>query len=156
MDNNNTTFRKGRRLPATTNITTYQNSNLSMVNSYKYLGVTLQTNGKSFTKHIKEKAAAAIASMNEVRALPRLSLETAIQLFHIKISPIMTYALEIVWEHLKKSDLKLLENVKARYLKKALCLAKNTPSRLVYELTREPFYVEEIRLRIMLPSTTQY
>ena len=58
--------------------------------------------------------------------------------------------------HLTKSDLTLLEKVKATYLKKTLYLARNVPSRLVYELTREPFYIEELRLKLLLPYTLQY
>jgi hypothetical protein len=149
------TFRKGGRLPATTQIM-YKDTELTRVNSYKYLGVTLQTNGRSFTKHFKDKTAAAIIAMNEIKVIHQLSLETAIALFHIKISPIISYTIENIWEHLSKNDLALIERVKAMYLKKVLCLAKNAPSRLTYELTRQPFYIEELRLRILLPSTREY
>jgi hypothetical protein len=149
------TFWKGGRLPATTQIM-YKDTELTRVNSYKYLGVTLQTNGSSFTKHLKDKTAAAIIAMNEIKVIRQLSIETAIALFHIKISPIMSYAIENIWEHLPKNDLALIERVKAMYLKKVLCLAKNAPSRLTYELTRQPFYIEELRLRILLTSTREY
>jgi hypothetical protein len=40
--------------------------------------------------------------------------------------------------------------------KKALCLSKYTPSRLVYDLTRELPYVEELRLESLLPATPAY
>jgi hypothetical protein len=49
------TFRKGGRLPATAQIK-HKDTELTRVNAYKYLGVTLQTNGRSFTKHIKENS----------------------------------------------------------------------------------------------------
>jgi hypothetical protein len=54
-------------------------------NKLAILGVTLQTNGRSFTKHLKDKTAAAIIAMNEIKVIHQLSLETAIALFHIKI-----------------------------------------------------------------------
>ncbi|PSN45906.1 hypothetical protein C0J52_20521 [Blattella germanica] len=44
-----------------------------------------------------------------------------------------------------------LEAVKSRFLKAALGVSKHTKSRLVYELAREPFFIEDLRMR--LPST---
>jgi hypothetical protein len=149
------TFRKGGRLPATTHIK-HKDTELTRVNAYKYLGVTLQTNGRSSTKHIKDKTAAAIIAMNEIKVIRQLSIETAIALFHIKISPIISYAIDNIWEHLSKNDLALIERVKATYLKKVLCLAKNAPSRITYELMRQPLYIEELRTRILLPATRAY
>lgn len=45
---------------------------------------------------------------------------------------------------------------KSHLLKRVLCLSKFTPSRLVYELAREPFYIEELRLKLLLPATEAY
>ena len=72
-------------------------------------------------------------------------METALRLFRLKITSIATYGLEIIWEYLTKRDFMELERIKATLLKKAMCLSKYTPSRLVYELTKEPFYIEELR-----------
>jgi hypothetical protein len=69
---------------------------------------------------------------------------------------VATYGLENIWVHLKKKQLERLEKLKATFLKKALCLSKYTPSRLVYELTREVPYVQELRLESLLPSTPAY
>lgn len=46
-----------------------------------------------------------------------------------------------------------MEKVKARFLKAALGLSKFTPSRLVYELARETFLIEDNRLRYLLAPT---
>ena len=48
--------------------------------------------------------------------------------------------------------------MKARYLKKkkASGLSKHALSRSVYELTKEPFHIEELRLKLDLPSTRSY
>jgi hypothetical protein len=86
------TFRKGGRLPPMTQIK-HKDTELTGVNAHKYLGVTLQINGRSFTKHIKDKTAAAIIAMNEIKVI-QLSIKTAIALFHIKISPIISYAID--------------------------------------------------------------
>jgi hypothetical protein len=94
--------------------------------------------------------------MNEIKAIRQLSIETAIALFHIKISSIISYATDNIWEYLSKNDLALIERVKATYLKKVLCLAKNAPSRITYELMKQPFYIEELRTIILLPSTREY
>lgn len=56
--------------------------------------------------------------------------------------------------HEKK--LQELESLKARFLKRALCVSKYTPSRLVHVLTRETFLVEDLRLQHMLPATEVY
>lgn len=149
------TFRNGGRLPSTLKIL-HGDTQLARVSQFKYLGVTLQTSGKSFAKHVKDRVNAAISAMSDIKLLQKLSIQTSISLFHIKISPIMTYGIEIIWDHLTKTDLALIEKVKSIFLKKTLCLSKTTPSRLVYELTREPFYLEELRLKFQLPSTAQY
>jgi hypothetical protein len=49
---------------------------------------------------------------------------------------------EQIWDHLTVNDLTTLENVKATYLKRALCLSRFTASRLAYTMAREPFIVE--------------
>ena len=68
----------------------------------------------------------------------------------------MTYGLQIVWKNLRKRDLQELERVKAVYLKKVLCVSKYTLSRLVYVMSRESFFVEEIRHQRLLPFTAEY
>ncbi|KAJ4438210.1 hypothetical protein ANN_14149 [Periplaneta americana] len=55
-----------------------------------------------------------------------------------------------------ESNLKDLEKVKAAYLKRVLGLSRFTPSRIVYELTREPMLLEDLRLQFLLPSVSAY
>jgi hypothetical protein len=50
----------------------------------------------------------------------------------------------------------MLESVKSRFLKRALCLSKYTKSRLVYELTEENFYVTELQSKFKLPVTENF
>jgi hypothetical protein len=64
------------------------------VNSFRYLGVTLQTSGKTFKQNVKEMASAALRAMYNIENLKPLYLETAIKLFAAKISLILTYGLE--------------------------------------------------------------
>jgi hypothetical protein len=53
-------------------------------------------------------------------------------------------------------DLKIMENIKASYLKKILGISRHRPSRYVYLLTREPFLIEDLRNSLLLPSTDAY
>ena len=66
-------------------------------------------------------------------------------LFQLKVTPITTYELDISWEHLTKRNLEDIERVKATFLKRAFYLSKTTPSRLVYVLARQSFYIEDLR-----------
>ena len=129
---------------------------LTTVTHFKYLGVVFQTPGNVFTLHVKERAVAAVKAMNDIKKLSKLSFSTAIKLFHAMISPIATYGLENIWIHLTKRQVAELEKVKATYLKKAMCLFKYTPNRMVYILAREQFYIEELRFTMLLPNTKGY
>ena len=81
-----------------------------------------------YTKHIEDRLAAATIAINCVKNLHRISLNTAMTLFQQKVTPIMMYGLDIIWEHLTKRNLEYIERVKATFLKRALCLSKTTPS----------------------------
>ena len=48
--------------------------------------------GKICTMHIKERGAAAIKAMFDIKMLHKLSLGTALHLFYIKVVPIVSYA----------------------------------------------------------------
>ena len=78
------------------------------------------------------------------------------KIFKAKIIPILTYGVHIIWESLKKRDLKTWEGVKATYLKKALGVSKYTPSRLVYLLASEPYLIEELHYTLLLTRTEAY
>lgn len=144
-------FRKGGRLAIDDNIL-HDKNKLEIVNSFKYLGVTLQTTG-SFRIHIKERTVAALKAIYDIQHIQKLSLKTAILLFNTKILPTLTYGLTLIWEKLNKKDLHSIEGVKAKFLKTAMGVSKYTPSRLIYELAREPFLIEELRTLVPLPST---
>lgn len=150
------TFRKGGRVSNKEKITDQNGEVLNNVNKFKYLGMTLQIQGRNFTVHVKERVAAAVAAMSNINLLNRHSIKTALQLFKLMITPIIAYGLELIWEHLSKRNLAALERVKSIYLKKALCLSKYSLSRLTYEMVKEPFYIEDLRLEMLLPSTTAY
>ena len=146
------TFRKGGK-PATFYI---DERPLKSVSDVKYLGIILQTTGYVFTRHIQDRLNAAIRAINDIKHLNKLSIRTALKLFQLKIIPVAAYGLENIWSHLKMKHLEQLEKLKATFLKKALCVSKYTPSRLVYELTGELFFIEELRFQLLLPTTSAY
>ena len=92
--------------------------------------------------------------MHDVKFIRELSLETAMALFKSKILPILTYGIEVIWTHLNERNLATLESVKSTYIKRAIGVAKNTRSRLVYLLARETFLIEDLRTIFPQPNTT--
>lgn len=139
------TFQKGGRRTRNQQVTT-DGEAIPTTRIYKYLGLTLQTTGRTYTEHITDRTTAAIRAMYAIPNLRNLSITTAMRIFQAKINPMITYAFEIIWEKLSKNNLRNIEQVKARYLKLILGLPKNAPSRLAYELSGEMFFLEEIRL----------
>ena len=129
---------------------------LKVTNSFRYLGVTIQVTVRAFVIHIKERLVAAVHTINEIRCQTDMSLVSAMKLFDAKIWPTCTYGLEIMWEYLTPTQLRNVELLKARFLKRTLGLSKYTPSRLVYVLSRETFFIEDLRTRLLLCYTDSY
>ena len=86
------TFRKGGK-PANSDTIRYGNKTSANVSHFKYLGIPLQASGKVYTKHIKDRLAAAMITINCIKNLHRISLNKAMALFKLKVMPIMTYEL---------------------------------------------------------------
>ena len=149
------TFRNGGR-GAANDIIYLGTEPLTIVNTFKYLGLTLQTTARSFRVHTKSRAAAATKAMFDIKSITKLSLETATALFDAKIVPIATYGIDITWDKLSLKDFATLEAVKSRFLKAALGVSKYTKSRLIYELAKETLFVEDLRLKFSLPFTVNW
>jgi hypothetical protein len=147
-------FKNGERLSADDEIYC-RGQPLRKKNMYKYLGITIQVTGKSFSVHIQERLIAAVRCINDIKNLQLLSLKTAIRLFEVKVLPTLTYGLEIIWDHLAVKQLESLESLKARYLKRTMGLSKYTPSRLEYALARETFLLDDLMLKHLLPRTSE-
>mgnify|MGYP007063903301 CR=1 FL=1 len=121
------TFRKAGRASISDTLILNQEP-LKSTNSFKYLGITLQTRENTFGYHIQEKSVAAIRAIYSLNNLSRLSLDTAMTLFNAVITPIATYGIDLIWEDLTLSDLTKLERIKARFLKCALRVDRTAPS----------------------------
>ena len=110
----------------------------------------------SFAYHIQERSTAAIKAINGMKNLKQLSTTTAMTLFKNMITPIVTYGIEIVWQKLTVKDLERIEKVKASFMKRVMGVGMNAPSRMAYVLMGELFFIEELRLSGMLPTTKPY
>ena len=104
----------------------------------------------------KERLAAAIRSISDIRLIHRMSLETAMKPFRTKVLPTLTYELEEIWDHLSRRQLQELESLKPRYLKSELGVSKFALSRYVYVLARETFLNEDLRTQMLLQHTAAY
>ena len=68
-------FRKGGRLAQTDEIYC-RGVPLRKKNFYKYLGITVQLTGKTFSIHILERLNATVRSISNIEHLQRISLKT--------------------------------------------------------------------------------
>ena len=148
-------FRRGGRVAKNDHFKCGETA-LEIVPSFKYLGVTLQTTGTTFTMHIQDRTTAATNASYDIPNLQRLSLPTAMTLFRIKVAPVATYGIQIIWPHLTMKNLRRLENVKARYIKRALSLSKYTRNSYAYLIANETYFIEDIRITFNLQRTQAY
>jgi hypothetical protein len=129
---------------------------IERVTAFTYLGIVFQPSGISFNRHVEKRLRAALFATYNIRELNNLSVETALKLFELKVSPIASYGIEIIWPHLTKLDLENIERVKTRYLKRVLGLSKYIRSRFVYELVDTDLFVSDLKLKFSLPETEVY
>jgi hypothetical protein len=149
-------FRKGGRL-ARDDVILIDGKPIEFVKSFTYLGVTIASNGKSFREHIATRVSKALTCAScDLKNPSRLSLPTALKLFDLKVAPVATYAIPVIWKYLSVSDLLSLDRVKTAYLKRVMCLARNSRNRLVYLLAGCPTIVEQVRKMYQLEETSAY
>ena len=148
-------FRRGGRVSASDRLM-LGNEPLNMVKKYKYLGLTMQTTSSSFSEQIQESASAAIRAICNIKNLTSLKLTTAMRLFDTVITPIATYGLDLIWDKLTINDMERIENIKARFIKRAIAAGKYAPNRMIHLLVRETFFLEDLRIKMQLPSNAAY
>ena len=82
-------FRKGGKMVESERIKCNR-KHLQRVNHFKYLGLTIQTTGKSFRIHLRSRMGAAMRAMNDVKDVKLIALETAMKLFRLMVEPTLT------------------------------------------------------------------
>jgi hypothetical protein len=83
-------FRNGGKM-AKSNTLFLSGKKIEFVNQFNYLGVILQVTGTCFTEHIKARSRAAKLAGFEIKNLGKLSLDTVLKLFQLKVAPMATY-----------------------------------------------------------------
>ena len=117
---------KIRKLP----IFKFEDKDVEIVYSYKYLGVIFNYNG-SFMLNIKslsDVATKAMFSLIQKGKSKCLDVDTLIHLFECTVKPILLYGSEI-WGF---CNIDVIERVQLRFLKIILGLKKSTPNIMVY------------------------
>jgi len=148
-------FRRGGRLAASDTLHVNRTS-VKFVNSFKYLGVILPTNGRAFLEHITDRVRRALVASVGIRTPSKLSLRTALILFDIKVAPVASYGIEIIWDHLSSALLEKLDRIKPAFLKRALGLHRSSLNRYVYLLSDTSLFVEDLKRRFKLATTPAY
>ena len=133
-----------------------EGDDIGYVNAFTYLGITLTTTGSSFRKHVTERVRKTTIAMADIADPQKLSVETALILFSLKLAPVATYGLELVWNDLSTADLRLSDSAKTGFLKKVLGLHPSAKNRLVYLLAQAPTLVEEARAAHRLSETAAF
>jgi hypothetical protein len=72
-----------------------------------------------------------------------LSTDTAVALFNLKISPVATYGIQLIWQDLMEKNLKKPGSTKAMF---------HVPTRLAYALAGTTFFTEDIEKTYNLPE----
>ena len=125
---------------------------VEFVPRFTYLGVVLSC-GVSFGAYISQRISQSTAAMATIPSPGKLSIDTAMSLFNIKIAPIAAYGLTLVWEDLSATQITALDKVKATFLKRSLCLHRSASNRLTYCLAGTQPFIEDVVRRYGLPDT---
>ena len=117
---------------------------MEFVNRFEYLGMVFQTRGLAVGEQLGERVRRAKIAVGGLDKLGELSLGAAVRLFKGVIAPVATYGLGVIWGRMGRENFKKLEGVKAFFLKRWLGVARGTRNRLVYRVTGERSFIEEL------------
>lgn len=110
----------------------YDNNNIQMVDSAKYLGVTLQRNLK-FSLHVNNTILKAKKAMSIlfpfIRYENEFNTENKLLMYKLFIRPILTYSIQC-WNNISKSKLKSIQIIQNKNLRMALDLR---PDKITYK-----------------------
>jgi len=126
---------------------------LEVVGKFPYLGIVFTSTGTHFGEHISDRIRKAHSAMTMIKTPQMLSLRTVLILFNLRVAPVASYGIQLIWPHLTAHQLGDLDKVKATFLKRALGLHKNSRNRLVYILCGSTTFIEELVTRFCLPET---
>jgi hypothetical protein len=120
---------------------------IDIVNSFKYLGVTLYKNGNWYRsqKYIAEHAAYSLHNLFIIYNQIDLPTHQKIRLFDTLVAPILNYA-ACIWGYHKSPD---IENLHSKFCRKILYVKRSTNLNALYgELGRLPMSIQRKLLMI--------
>ena len=135
----------------------YDGIELEIVDSYNYLGIVMNCNGRFSVakKKLVEQATKAMYSVYKHARRLNLTPDLQLKLFDSLVSPVLLYCSE-VWGYEKCND---IEKVHLSFCKKILCVKRSTPNYLVYgELGRTPIQdkIHVCLLRALYPINSYW
>ena len=93
---------------------------VEVVSHFDYLGMTLCQRGVAVSRHVASRIRKARLAFGSIPTPRVLSLKTALALFDMKIAPIASYGIGIVWDELPVTQLDAFDKLKASFLRLAL------------------------------------
>lgn len=148
-------FRRGGKLARTDGIR-LNNCEVKYVSHFTYLGITFTTTGSSFAKHVRDRVRKALLASASIEDPYKLSVDTALKLFSLKLAPTAAFGIRVVWERLTCRDLRELDRAKPAFLKRVLGVHGGTKNRLVYLLVEANTFIEDLVQTYGLRHTPAY
>jgi hypothetical protein len=124
---------------------------IEFVNHFPSLGAEIH-----FNYHLQERSRKALVAIAALKRIDQLSIDTALKIFKIKVAPIASYGVQVMWQYLTLQNLKSIERTKATFLKRCLGIAKTSRSRYAYVLSNACTFVDDIKATFGLEETQAY
>lgn len=134
----------------------YNEKQLEIVNTFSYLGVTLQTSGTTFSKHIEKRFAQTITILHAFTDIHLLSLDNALKLFYMKFTPIIEYSIRVIWPYLTMKNLQNIDRILSEYLKRVCQVSTYTKNRIILTICDTPTLANKIKAKYQLEATIEY
>src|SRR6266481_9823103 len=101
-----------------------------------YIGVAISSTARCFIHYMCRKGRwkAIITAMKVIKNPRVLSVDTALKLFKLKIAPIATYGVNVIWTYLTVKNLVDLDKLLPFFLKRVLGVSLYARNRLVYQM----------------------
>ena len=129
---------------------------IEYVPCFTYLGLTLTPSGRAFSEHINNRIRKTMVACAAIHKPSLLSLQTALALFNLKLAPMASYCIPLIWDKLSIEELGRLDRVKPAFLKRVLGLHTTCQNRLVYLLADTPLFIEDLQRQFALPRTAAF
>ena len=122
-------FRRGGKL-SKHDVFKYDRKKIEIVNSFEYLGITVQSSW-TFTEHLRKRVLKTVMRSRCIPDLQNLSLDAAKKFWTVMLEPIATYGISVIWNDLSVKQLQILDRSKFLFFKRVLGVHKTASNRKV-------------------------